>query len=136
MQIASNGAAYVPTDRVTQSGAPVWRSREAGTGGEEIVADLGSGQAVRAIELWLQPGASAFPRELLIAVSTDGQQWDNVWRGRSSVQAFAAALERPREMRMFWDLGVRSARFIRIRQLASVRKPWSIAELRVLPPSQ
>jgi len=111
--------------------ASAWQSGAPQRGDEEIIADLGSVQPVRAAEMWLGSATKEFPRELRIAVSQDGREWEDAWRGHGSVPAFVAALDNPREIRMLYDLGPRAARFIRFRQVAQARNPWSIAELRV-----
>ena len=114
--------------------ASAWHSGGSQRGAEELIADLGSVQPIRAAELWLGSAVKDFPRELRIDVSQDGNQWDDAWEGHGSAPAFIAALDNPREIRTFYDLGNRSARFVRFRQVARDRRPWSVAELRILPP--
>jgi hypothetical protein len=128
----SGGDAFrVATDGVVTS---VWRSGSSQRGTEELIADLGSVQRIRAAELWLGSAVKDFPRKLRIAVSQDGNQWDDAWEGHGSAPAFIAALDNPLEIRTFYDLGTRSARFVRFRQVAQDRRPWSVAELRILAP--
>ena len=61
--------------------ASAWQSGAPQRGGEEIIADLGSVQPVRAAEMWLGTATQEFPRELRIAVSRDGREWEDAWRG-------------------------------------------------------
>jgi hypothetical protein len=120
----------VTDGRVTSA----WHSGVSQLGSEELIADLGSVQPIQAAELWLGSAARDFPRQLQIAVSQNGNQWEEAWEGHGSARALVAALDDPREIRTFYDLGSRRARFVRFRQLAHDRRPWSIAELRILSP--
>jgi hypothetical protein len=119
------------TDGVVMS---VWRSGGSQRGDEELIADLGSVQPIRAAELWLGAADKDFPRDLRIAVSQDGKQWDDAWEGHGSAPALSAALDNPLEIRTFYDLGIRSARLVRFRQVGRDRRPWAVAELRILAP--
>jgi hypothetical protein len=73
-----------------------------------------------------------FPRRLQIDVSADGAAWENAWTGDTSVHAYYAAIRHPREVPLVLTINRDRVRFIRLRQVGSGRRDWSIAELHVL----
>lgn len=104
-------------------------------GSEELVLDLATSQRTAAVVLSIGPYPLDFPRELLIELSQDGQQWVQSWRGEGAGPAFLAAMQNPKEVPMTFEFGDKDARFIRLRQLG--QDPiyyWSVAEVAVLAP--
>ena len=101
-------------------------------GSEEVVADLGSVQPIGTIVLEMGAYSFGFPRDLAIDLSTDGQQWQTVWRGDAAVGTVRAALADPGVVPLTFELDRASGRFVRLRQLGrDPLVPWWIAELRV-----
>jgi hypothetical protein len=106
-------------------------------GVEELLVDLGAAQSISAVRLTLGLFDEDYPRELIIEVSNDRADWIEVWRGGGAGPAFAAAVRAPRLLPVVFDLGDRTARFIRLRQVGSDDTYyWSIAELAVLADPQ
>lgn len=102
-------------------------------GTEELVIDLGASQRTAAVVLSIGPYPHDFPREVLIELSQDGQQWVQSWRGEGAGPAFLAAMQNQKEVPITFELGDKDARFIRLRQLG--QDPiyyWSVAEVAVL----
>ena len=112
-----------------------WSTAGGQRGDEALRIDLGSPQAVGTVELSLGPRPDAFPRELRVLVSRDGSVWTETWRGRGARPTFFAGLQHPRETPIRLELGNRSARFVRVEQVAHHRQSWVVAELRVWAPS-
>ena len=101
--------------------------------GHQLVVDLGAVQPIGAIKLWLGPFAADAPRVLQIAVSDDGVNWRQMWRGPTAAQAIAAAIRDPAAVEMAFRCDGCRGRFVRLRQLGRDRiYDWSIAELSVL----
>jgi hypothetical protein len=101
-------------------------------GDEEVRIDLGSVQPVGAIVLCMGSYSFGFPRELAVDLSSDGEQWQTVWRGETAVSTVRAAIADPSSVPVTFDLGSAQGRFIRLRQLGrDAQVPWWIAELRV-----
>ena len=85
-----------------------------------------------AVTMTLGSHASDYPRTLIIESSDDGAAWTTEWQGSSAFVAFAAALNRPGDMRLTYQLSQARARRLRLRQLA--HDPmfyWTIFELAV-----
>jgi hypothetical protein len=102
--------------------------------GQWVIVDLGHTQQVGGVMHATGEAARDFPRRLAIDVSIDGSTWDEVWQGQIAAHAFRAAVLRPRESAMAFAFPARQARFVRLRQLASHRNYWRIAELTVHAP--
>jgi hypothetical protein len=109
-----------------------WSPGAVQEGGEEVLVDLGSVQNVGAVVLEMGSYSFGFPRELAIEVSTDGRQWQTVWRGETSVRTVRAALIDPGTVPVTFELGATSGRFVRLRQMGKDPVvPWWIAELKI-----
>lgn len=103
------------------------------SGGEQLTIDLGSIRPVGGVRTSLGPFSGDYPRQLLIETSADGAEWIEVWRGRSEALTFTATVRQPVEVPVIYELGERSARFIRLTQLEHDGVYyWSIGELAVL----
>lgn len=109
-----------------------WFSKGPQQGSEQVVVDLGSTKAVSAIELSLGEYEFDHPRELIVEVSPDGAEWTQAWRGFGDALVLAGAFREPTRLPMLIDLGDRTARYLRLRQIGRHRTvSWSIAELAV-----
>lgn len=109
-----------------------WSPGAAQEEGEEVLVELGSVQIVGAVVLAMGSYSFGFPRELAIDLSTDGQQWQTVWRGETSVRTVRAALTDPGSVPVTFELGAASGRFVRLRQMGhDPTVPWWIAELHI-----
>ena len=98
--------------------------------GHELVIELETSQGLEAVILELGPFLNDFPRLLVVELSEDRQTWLEVWRGPTTVEALVGALADPIGHPIELRFDGRTARYIRLRQLAS--DPvyyWSIAEL-------
>jgi hypothetical protein len=102
--------------------------------GQWVAVDLGAVRQVGGVTHALGEYARDFPRLLAIDVSIDGDHWDQVWKGPAAGLAFLAAARRPREAAMHFALPPRSARFVRLRQLARHKNLWRVAEVKVHAP--
>jgi F5/8 type C domain len=96
-----------------------------------IRADLGEVREVAGITHALGEYARDFPRLLAIDLSVDGASWEEVWKGPTAALAFLAAARAPREAAIRITFPPRSARFVRLRQLAEHKNMWRLAELKV-----
>jgi hypothetical protein len=106
-------------------------------GTETVTIDLGSVQTVGAIVLGMGPYSFGFSRELAVDLSTDGEQWQTVWRGDTAVATVRAALADPGTVPVTFEIDAALARLVRLRQLGrDPLVPWWIAELRVHSPVQ
>ena len=109
-----------------------WFTNTIQQGGEDVTIDLGSVQAVSAVEMKLGFFGFGHPRTLVVELSPDRSSWAEVWRGRGEAAAIAGAFRSPNEMPMVVPFGNHDARFIRMRLISPGEATWSIAELRVL----
>lgn len=106
------------------------------TGDEEVLVDLGSVQSIGGIVLSMGAYSFGFPRELEIDSSADKATWAPVWGGPTAVPAVHAAIRDPGTVPLTIDLGLVSARYVRLRQTGSEPGiPWWIAELSVFAPA-
>jgi hypothetical protein len=69
---------------------------------------------------------------LRIDVSSDGRQWDTVSVGDAALNAYYAALRRPKQVSMVYPIARDHVRFIHLTQVGWGQHDWSIPELRVL----
>ena len=112
-----------------------WQTASPQAGGEQLVVDLGEVRQVGRIELSLGPMVFAYPRDLVVQVSTDGVAWTEAWHGDTTVVAMRAALASPAEVPMRLDVAATSARYVRLTQLGTALQPWAVAELVVRAPA-
>jgi hypothetical protein len=109
-----------------------WYTTGTQSGGEELLIDLGADLSIAGVELCLGRWVLAFPRELVVAISSDGDAWTEAWQGRGDLPAFEGGLREPNRMPLWLDTGGRTGRFLRIRLVGQRRdREWVIAELRV-----
>ncbi len=107
------------------------------TPGMWFMVDLDTPAVIGAIELDFEGSAQDYPRGLALAVSPDGERWEDVsptitkvarlyWTGTHAIQGGV--------QRMVLRFPARSARFLRLRQTGTdLRYGWSIHELHVYP---
>ena len=107
------------------------------TQGQELLIRLSRARALGTVVTKLGPFASDFPRRLAIAVSVDGDTWEEVWNGPTDTVALVGALQHPKQVPLVLPLGDKVGRYIRLRSVAG--DPvfyWSIAEVSVHAPFQ
>jgi hypothetical protein len=109
-----------------------WSTPKAQQGGEELVLELDGQHSVTGVSLSTGPPLEAFPRWLAVAVSIDGERWDEVWNGGMAGPFVEAVLRDPRTAEGRLAFAAKAARFVRLRQLrADPYAGWMIAELKV-----
>ena len=109
-----------------------WGPETPQDGTEEVVAEIGAAQLLNGIVLSMGAYSFGFPRELAVDLSVDGQSWQNVWQGETSVATVRAAITYPDSVPLTIDFEPSTAKFVRLRQLGrDERVPWWIAELSV-----
>ena len=103
------------------------------SGGETITITLDRPQHVAAVVLCLGTYAGQYPRELEMDVSADQATWTPVYRGRTALETYDAALRAPREIPITLPVQRDAVRFVRLRQTGSdPQRGWTIVELRVI----
>ena len=103
--------------------------------GQEIYIDLARQRSIGAVVMRLGPYTRDFPRGLAIDVSSDGNQWTEVWSGSTQILALKDALRRPGDPTIVCEIGDHMGRYIRLHSTMSDPVAyWSIAELSVLAP--
>ena len=101
-----------------------------------VEIDLGAVRTVAGIDLMLGQFGEDFPRGLIIEASDDGQVWREVWKGGSAGLTFAGAFEAPRDLPLRYRFAPTTARLLRMKLTENDKTYyWSIAEMRVLGPS-
>jgi hypothetical protein len=103
--------------------------------GEWVVLDVGSVRDIGGITESLGEYARDFSRRQAIDLSEDGVAWEQVWEGTTVAQAFLGAVRKPTEAAVRIAFPARSARFVRLRQIAKHRNLWRMAELRAHAPA-
>ena len=99
---------------------------------QSVTADLGALAQVGAIVHAMGPIGIEFPRQLVVETSEGGMTWTKAWEGSPAAAVMFAALAKPRESRALLEFAPRTARYVRLRQLArDALYPWSLAELEV-----
>jgi hypothetical protein len=96
-----------------------------------VVIDLGTTGVVSGISQALADHARDFPRRLAVETSMDGEAWLYAWEGRTAAKAFRSAVAHPTAAEIRVGFDPRPARYVRLRQLATHRNFWWIAELAV-----
>lgn len=112
-----------------------WVTPEPQAGGEEVIADAGAIRFIAGVSLSLGPSMTAFPRGLLVELSSDGREWFEAWRGDMAAPSVAAAIVDPRDVTTVISFPSRDARFVRLIQTGVSTHPWAISELRLLTPA-
>ncbi len=101
--------------------------------GHQLLLDLGTPQRVSALVMRLGRHRMDFPRMLGIELSVDGQAWELVRGGPTDPEAVRASFLDPYTTPLTFDLGDRTARFVRLRQMGEDQTfYWSVAEIEVL----
>ena len=110
-----------------------WATPTPQRGGEQVVVELEAPHEVCGAGLALGPVLAAFPRQLELAVSVDGQEWRSVWTGSTAGLAVDAALGDPKRVEVRVDTTSQPAiRFVRLRQAGeATTDEWAIAELSI-----
>jgi len=103
--------------------------------GQWVVVDVGADREVGGITESLGEFARDFSRRQAIDVSDDGEHWEEVWQGTTAAEAFLAAVRGPREAAIRIAFPPRRTRFVRLRQIATHRNLWRVAELRINGPT-
>jgi len=97
-----------------------------------LIADLGAPVRVGMIVHALGSAGGEFPRRLVIETSEDGSTWVPAWKGSPAVAVLHAAMAKPLETRAIIEFSPRTARYVRLQQLAREGTyAWSLAELEV-----
>ena len=104
--------------------------------GQWVVIDTGEEREIGGVTESLGEFARDFSRRQAVDVSSDGEHWEEVWQGTTAAQAFLAAVRGPREAAVRIAFPSRRARFVRLRQIATHRNLWRVAELRVNAPAK
>lgn len=74
--------------------------------------------------------AVLYPGTLSVATSFDNVAWETGFVGKTGGWAFRAALENPRDARIFVPLRGRAARFVRLRiEQSQPFYPWAVADI-------
>jgi hypothetical protein len=99
---------------------------------QSLTVDLGAPAQVGTVVHALGPAGGEFPRHLVIETSVDGAVWTMAWEGSPAVAVLHAAMAAPRESRAVIEFPSRTARYVRLKQLAREGTyAWSLAELEV-----
>jgi len=107
-----------------------WGPETPQDGREEVVVEISAAQPVGGIVLSMGAYSFGFPRELAVDLSLDGESWQNVWQGETSVATVRAAIAYPGLVPIAIDFERATAKFVRLRQTGrDERVPWWIAEL-------
>ncbi len=104
------------------------------SGNEQLEAELEGEVQVAAVMMSLGAFPGAFPREVVVSASGDGETWLDVWRGEGAAPSLATAVGDPLHVRVMFEFAPVTARFIRVRQVGHSDEPWAVAEFRVLGP--
>jgi hypothetical protein len=116
-------------DRRLETG---WLHSATARGGEQLVADLGSVQAIDSVVMTLGPYAGSLPRALRVEGAADAGQWRQLWEGSVLDRAVAAALAHPREVPVRIPVSAR-ARMIRLTAIGlDLRYGWGAVDLSVI----
>lgn len=102
--------------------------------GQWIRVDLGEPRLVAGVTHGLGRYANDYPRQLMIEASIDGTTWNPAWEGPTAAAAFLAAVRGPREAAMRIAFPAVTARYLRLRQLATDEHMWRLAEMAVHAP--
>jgi hypothetical protein len=109
-----------------------WISDGPQRGGESLTITLADRHMVSGVVLAHGPFTPGFPRQLLVEVAEDRRIWRPVWQGPTGARTVAAALDDPREVRLFIEFPPAQARYVRLTQTgASAVDEWAVAELAV-----
>ena len=99
---------------------------------EGFVADLGRPREVRGVVLSMGAFPGGFPRNLSVVTSTDGSEWSDAWSGDVAAPSLQAAVADQRDVPISLPFDLRTARYIRVRQLGWSSSVWAVAEFRAL----
>lgn len=141
-----DGLRTVPIAAVEASSHPDWVDRLADgnrrtawisdgpqRGGEALTISLTDRQRVSGVVLAHGPFTPGFPRQLTIEVADAPGAWRPVWQGPTGARTVAAALDDPREVRLYLEFTPVEARYLRLTQSGtSAVDEWAVAELQVV----
>jgi hypothetical protein len=111
-----------------------WESGPQGAG-MRVDVELGSVQTVMGVDLTLGRFVEDFPREMVIEISEDGQQFREVWRGTSAGRAVISSFDIRGTVPMQYRFDPAPARILRMRLTTDDEIYfWSIAEMKIVGP--
>jgi len=93
--------------------------------------ELDQPSRISQVVILLGPLAAAFPAQLELSVSSDGSQWETVYRGSAALQAYYGALRHPKRVPLVFPVERDGVRFVRLEQTGISKHDWWIAELEV-----
>ena len=100
--------------------------------GDRLVFDLGRTARLCGVEVSMGAEGGFYPRTLRVATSLDSVTWQTRFLGKTGGSAFLAALENPRNARIFVPLPGNTARFITLRiEQSEPSYPWAVADIAV-----
>lgn len=109
-----------------------WHAGREQRRGDSLSVDLGAEHEITGAELLIGGYVIDYARELAVAVSPDGEVWQEVWKGPTAILVFSGGLDRPRDMPIGISIPPTRARYIRFTQMgAELVNYWSVAELHV-----
>jgi hypothetical protein len=98
--------------------------------GDALVLDLGRVESVCGIVLSMGSAAVLYPGALSVATSLDNVRWDTGFVGTVGGRVFLAALENPRDARIFVPVRGLAGRFVRLQiEQSRPRYPWAVADI-------
>jgi hypothetical protein len=110
-----------------------WISDGPQRGGETLTVTLADRHLVLGVVLAHGPFTPGFPRQLTIEVAEEPDAWRPVWRGPTGARTVAAALDDPREVRLYVEFAPVEAKYVRLTQTGtSGVDEWAVAELAVV----
>jgi hypothetical protein len=95
-----------------------------------LVLDLGHVERVCGLVVSMGSAAVLYPGTLSVATSFDNVAWETGFLRKTGGSAFHAALENPRDARIFVPLRGKAARFARLRiEQSQPLYPWAVADI-------
>jgi hypothetical protein len=96
-----------------------------------FMLELDQPSRVSQVVMLLGSLAAAFPAQLALSVSSDGSQWETVYRGSAALQAYYGSLRHPKRVPLVFAVERDGVRFVRLEQTGTSKHDWWIAELEV-----
>lgn len=110
-----------------------WISDGPQRGGEALTITLADHHQVSGVVLAHGPFTPGFPRQLTIEVAEEPGAWRPVWQGPTGARTVAAALDDPRDVRLYIEFPPLEAKYVRLTQTGvSAVDEWAVAELGVV----
>lgn len=112
-----------------------WLSDGPQRGGEQLTIRLADRRLVSGVVLAQGAFSWGFPRQLTIEVAGEDGPWRVVWQGPLGARTVAAALDDPRDVRIYLEFPPVAATRVRLTQTgASEVDEWAVAEVAVVGP--